>query len=71
MKSPPDRGKRNARGQAGVIVETEQQRQSNRSTESPEFGTSRRRFLIAMFMCGAVKSDRVVETIVAELEGDE
>lgn len=36
--------------------------------DEPEFGHSRRRFLIAMFMCGAVSSERVVERVVADIE---
>ena len=36
----------------------------------PEFGKSRRRFLVAMFMCGAVKGERIVERVVAELDGE-
>jgi len=38
--------------------------------EEPEYGRSRRKFLIAMFMCGAVRSDRVVERIAAEVNAD-
>ena len=34
----------------------------------PEFGTSRRGFLVAMLMCGAVKPDAVTRRIVAEVE---
>jgi hypothetical protein len=33
----------------------------------PEFGTSRRAFLIAMFMSGAVKPERIVERVVSEV----
>ena len=36
--------------------------------DPPEFGNSRRRFLIAMFMAGFVPPERVVERVVAELE---
>ena len=35
--------------------------------ERAEFGTSRRAFLIAMFMCGAVKPERVVERIAEHI----
>ena len=38
--------------------------------ERAEFGTSRRAFLVAMFMCGAVKSDAVVTRIVADVNAD-
>jgi hypothetical protein len=41
--------------------------EAKNSTTEPEFGTSRRRFLIAMFMCGAVPGERVVERIVADV----
>ena len=37
---------------------------------APEFGASRRKFLIAMFMCGAVNGERVVERIVSEIRGE-
>ena len=36
----------------------------------PEFGTSRQRFLIAMFMIGAVPPERVVERVVADVEAE-
>jgi hypothetical protein len=38
--------------------------------EPAEFGTSRRAFIIAMFMCGAVKSDAVVKRIVADIDAE-
>ena len=38
-----------------------------RDHEHPEFGTSRRRFLIAMFMSGVVPGQRVVERVVADI----
>lgn len=40
------------------------------NTEPPEFGISRRAFLIYAFACGLVKPERVVERIVAEIEED-
>jgi hypothetical protein len=39
-----------------------------RPADEPEFGESRRKFLIAMFMLGAVKPERVVEAVVGEVE---
>jgi hypothetical protein len=38
--------------------------------DEPEFGNSRRRFLIAMFMCNAVPGARVVERIAAEINDE-
>jgi len=39
-----------------------------KATTEPEFGKSRRRFLIAMFMCGAVDGDRIVERVAADIK---
>jgi hypothetical protein len=38
------------------------------SQGGPEYRDDRRRFLIAMFMIGAVRSERVVERIAGEIE---
>lgn len=38
--------------------------------EPPEFGASRRRFLIAALMAGWIKPERVVERVVAEVAED-
>ena len=38
-----------------------------RCAEQPEFGTSRRAFLIYALACGLVKPERVTERVVAEL----
>ena len=35
--------------------------------EPPEYGNSRRKFLIAMFMLNAIPAERVVERIAAEV----
>ncbi len=43
---------------------------ATRGNDAPEFGTSRRGFLVAMLMCGAVKPEDVTRRIIDELRAE-
>lgn len=69
MSAPPPPPDVQPAARAGAAGDRAKARNSTAKTiTAPEFGNSRRRFLIAMFMCGAVDGERIVERVADELD---
>ena len=68
LRRPPDVKRPGAERRPGLKGGSLGRRADDKNSTEPEFGTSRRAFLIYPFTCGLVRSERVVERIAAELE---